>query len=828
MKKNSASESGVFNPRIFVAFILCSAGASLAILSFAKAPSNEMKGELTNATATVVPGFHAPVTVSGSSGTGATEPSLAITNPGIRYVSWQVPGEFAKSADGVNFDKITTPDTGAGGDVTNAVGSNGAIYNGQICGLPTELHTCIYRSIDGGATWQKRNMLADNHPGAADRPWIAVLPGVDPDHDTVYLEFHTFSPEDLVYVTKSTDGGLNFGPAIPVETGTNSAIPDSHCNTIPGGVVVDQTNGDVYALWLSGDDVAQNIITGCNYSQIGPFTKAWVSRSMDGGLTWAPALAYQGAYNPTTNVGDNAGKIFSTITQDKGGQIHIGLSVRHNDDPRQFVLDCQLSSSCLENPNPTDMYIVTSPDQGAHWTLPFQVNQTTGSFFFPWIHAGSAGRLDVANYSSTTLRPNDERSIWFVGMSQVTGAVAHYVSGVNATYDSTPVSTPQILLDANRVHGNGTTGGGICTYGLFCTAVPNSNRSLGDVFEVHLDPAGGANVTWTSDNGGNHIGFACQNSGASAFGSAPDLNGCYGPTDMSITKSDAPDPVARGGTLTYHLAVKNNGAPTMPATTSGVTLTDVLPAGVTFISATPSTGTCSGTSTVVCDLGIFPSGATATVDIVVTAPNVFGTLTNTASVAALTSDPNPNNNIATEVTTIGSLALTNVASRKTHGTAGLFDIELPLTGPVGVECRVPGPSNTYTLIYTFNGNVSVPGTATKTDGNLIVGVPVLGPSLNQVSVPLRSVANAQHVVITLNGVQESSGAILNNSIARADFVVGDVTANGTVTTGDLTAVQGQVGGTANQSNFRYDVNANGLITTGDVTTAQGQVGSHLP
>src|SRR5207302_1055963 len=106
------------------------------------------------------------------------------------------------------------------------------------------------------------------------------------------------------------------------------------------------------------------VTTGCNDSQIGPFTKAWVSKSMDGGTTWTPTLAFQGAFDPTTNVGDNAGKIFSTITRDNGGQIHIGLSVRHNDNPRQFVLDCQLSANCLENPNPTDMYIVTSPDQG--------------------------------------------------------------------------------------------------------------------------------------------------------------------------------------------------------------------------------------------------------------------------------------------------------------------------------------------------------------------------------------------------------------------------------------------------------------------------------
>jgi hypothetical protein len=166
--KTKSSQSAFFVPRVVLACSFCAIALFLAMLS--------VRGTA-NSPAAAAPGFHAPVTMPGSS--GGSEPSLAIRENGIRYVSWQSPGEFAKSSDGVNFTQTTTPDSGAAGDVTNALGSNGALYNGQICGLPTELHTCIYRSLDGGATWQKRNMLANNHPGAADRPWIAVRPGAD-------------------------------------------------------------------------------------------------------------------------------------------------------------------------------------------------------------------------------------------------------------------------------------------------------------------------------------------------------------------------------------------------------------------------------------------------------------------------------------------------------------------------------------------------------------------------------------------------------------------------------------------------------------------------
>ncbi|MEY2485873.1 MAG: hypothetical protein QOH39_1521 [Verrucomicrobiota bacterium] len=169
--------------------------------------------------------------------------------------------------------------------------------------------------------------------------------------------------------------------------------------------------------------------------------------------------------------------------------------------------------------------------------------------------------------------------------------------------------------------------------------------------------------------------------------------------------------------------------------------------------------------------------------------------------------------------------LQGVVSRKTHGTAGDFDIDLPLAGNPGVECRSGGANNLYTLIYTLDRNVTVAGTATKTQGTAIVGVPTLGPNANQVTVPLRSVANAQHLVITLNGVQDSSGAILNNLSARMDVLLADVNASGQVDSGDVFLVQKQNGQAlppVGSADFRRDINENGSIDSGDVFTAQKQ------
>ena len=57
-------------------------------------------------------------------------------------------------------------------------------------------------------------------------------------------------------------------------------------------------------------------------------------------------------------------------------------------------------------------------------------------------------------------------------------------------------------------------------------------------------------------------------------------------SDVRITKTDSPDPVIAGNNLTYTIAMTNNG----PSTANNVTLTDTLPVGPAFVSATPSVG----------------------------------------------------------------------------------------------------------------------------------------------------------------------------------------------------------------------------------------------
>ena len=242
MRPHPLPQSGRCIPRVLLAFSLCAAGLSLALLSFAQTPRTEQRAQPSSANVNA-PGFHAPVAMPGSN--AGTEPSLAIPQQlraGLRFVTWQNPGEIATSLDGVNFTNRGT--RAGGGDVTNAADPSGALFFGQFCTGATMLHACFERSQDGGVTWPLHTEIADMHPGAADRPWLELFPHKrptlaaaqvwNPDSTRVYLEYHTFSPEELAYVTVSADGGHTFSEAKLITSDTNALIA-SGCNTVPGG-----------------------------------------------------------------------------------------------------------------------------------------------------------------------------------------------------------------------------------------------------------------------------------------------------------------------------------------------------------------------------------------------------------------------------------------------------------------------------------------------------------------------------------------------------------------------------------------------------------------
>ena len=94
--------------------------------------------------------------------------------------------------------------------------------------------------------------------------------------------------------------------------------------------------------------------------------------------------------------------------------------------------------------------------------------------------------------------------------------------------------------------------------------------------------------------------------------------------DVRVLMFDSPTVVNFGANLIYLIDVTNIGD--LPAT--GVTLTDTLPPGVALAFANSTVGTCSGTTSIICNIGTLNVEATAIVTIVVATPSLESTITN--------------------------------------------------------------------------------------------------------------------------------------------------------------------------------------------------------
>ncbi len=224
--------------------------------------------------------------------------------------------------------------------------------------------------------------------------------------------------------------------------------------------------------------------------------------------------------------------------------------------------------------------------------------------------------------------------------------------------------------------------------------------------------------------------------------------------DLSISKSDSPDPVTVGGSLTYSLTVSNSG----PNAAANVVVTDTLPASATLLLTSPTQGSCTGTSTVTCNLGTLNNGATATIVIVVT-PTSAGSISNAATVTSTTNDPNNSNDSTTTTTTVNpptadlSISKSDSPDPVTVGNSLSYTLAVTNYGPNAADSVVVTdilPAGvTFVSSTTTQGSCS--GTSTITC-NLGTINSVAGATITIVVTPTSggSIANSATVASTTN------------------------------------------------------------------------------
>ncbi len=242
----------------------------------------------------------------------------------------------------------------------------------------------------------------------------------------------------------------------------------------------------------------------------------------------------------------------------------------------------------------------SDPVSGTFNNLPEGATFTAGGKTFKISYVGSTG-------NDVTLTTVTDVSITKTGAATVAAGnnLTYTITAANAgTDDAQTVSVGDVLpssetfVSLTQTSGPifscttpavGANGAVTCTLSSFATS---GTAVFSLVVKVAAATANGASInnTATISTASGESSTANNTSTATTTVSTS--------ADLAITKSAATS-VTAGQNVTYSITVTSNG----PSDAAGVSVTDVLSSGITFVSATPTQGSCSGTTTVTCSLG---------------------------------------------------------------------------------------------------------------------------------------------------------------------------------------------------------------------------------
>jgi len=233
--------------------------------------------------------------------------------------------------------------------------------------------------------------------------------------------------------------------------------------------------------------------------------------------------------------------------------------------------------------------------------------------------------------------------------------------------------------------------------------------------------------------------------------------------DLDLNKVASNLTPTAGGTVTYTLSLVNHG----PSAATGVTITDPLPSGLSFISSTASQGSCGASGqTVTCHLGTLGAGATAvmTVDTRVASSDAGTTVQNTATATA-------DQPIARPQLLESSASITPLQAPPPNPGPGPSpeSADLAVVKTVNHASARVGEPLTYTITVTNHGPDTA-ATPTVTDTSSpdlkLVSVQGAGASCTHgapITCKLTSIPSGGHNKITVVGRPSKSGQLRNSA-----------------------------------------------------------------
>lgn len=249
-------------------------------------------------------------------------------------------------------------------------------------------------------------------------------------------------------------------------------------------------------------------------------------------------------------------------------------------------------------------------------------------------------------------------------------------------------------------------------------------------------------------------------------------------------------------------------------------------ATISFTPPTSSGGSGITSYEVVCN----PGNITVTGASPVLVTGLANATAYSCTVAAYNSEGRGTLSAVVNVTPSAAAAFTlvSVRSRKSHGTAGTFDLPIDpvpaITGAITVEPR-QASGGTHTVVFQFSGPVTAPGTLAVTDtANAMIPGATHVQSGNNVVVTLTGIADKRRAKIALTNV---NGAAVSPS-ASIGFMVGDVNGSRAVNASDIAGLKAQSSLAVGIGNFKYDLNLTGTLNAQDISVVKSRSGTQLP